>query len=369
MKFFLSLLFIIFLISFMSFYIPITKDILDQSSISVLIDNKPDDFIPKKTEGYYLDRIDCNDDVIAQWDHKSWSLKINNLLKSTTKCKLKFVSCPYSINQQWTYSYSNSSQQFIADCPGNYKLEVWGASGGSISVDVKYPKGGNGGYSSGDLFLEKSSSLYLYLGEMGKRNGSKTLNGGGAAAAPDDACASGGGASDIRLIKGVWDNFDGLKSRILVAGAGAGSERIYPAGVGGGLLSSSSYDSNDIASQNHGYQFGIGQDAKVGVVASGAGGGYFGGGTANLWMSSTPFYYSSAGGSGYASGCRGCKSVAKESTSKQIVITDNSVHYSGYYFSNIVMKMGNEEMPNLEGNGVIKGNEGNGFAKITYLGL
>lgn len=48
--------------------------------------------------------------------------------------------------------------------------------------------------------------------------------------------------------------------------------------------------------------------------------------------------------------------------------TGQSVHYSGYKFSNTVMKAGNEEMPNQDKTGTMIGNTNNGYALIQYLG-
>lgn len=49
---------------------------------------------------------------------------------------------------------------------------------------------------------------------------------------------SGGGATDVRLVGGAWNNFDSLKSRIMVAaggGGGSGHEGLSTGGYAGGL--------------------------------------------------------------------------------------------------------------------------------------
>lgn len=56
----------------------------------------------------------------------------------------------------------------------------------------------------------------------------------------------GGGASDIRLIGGAWNDSNGLRSRILVAGGGGGAQSSCggqaSAGAGGGLTGGTSFN-------------------------------------------------------------------------------------------------------------------------------
>lgn len=154
----------------------------------------------------------------------------------------------------------------------------------------------------------------------------------------------------------------------MIAGGGAGSERIYPSGVGGGIASTSSYSEKDIANQTYGYSFGIGQDAVFGSNASGAGGGYYGGGTSSMGTVIQDFYYSSAGGSGFVSGHNGCNAITIESDENKIIHSNQSIHFSNYKFTDTDLKSGNESIPSHDGSQIIIGNNGNGYAKIKYLG-
>ena len=94
---------------------------------------------------------------------------------------------------------------------GWYKIELWGASGGTTN---KKPdgtctvSGGLGAYTSGVIELEEEDKLYFYVGS---------------------ATANGGGSTDVRLI----DQTDatGVNSRIMVAAGGGKS-----AGSHGGTL-------------------------------------------------------------------------------------------------------------------------------------
>lgn len=106
------------------------------------------------------------------------------------------------------FSYTGNYQTYIAPETGNYTIECLGASG--------YNNSGKGAYTSGVLSLEKNQQIYIYVGEGNKSSGT-TYNGGGSG-----CYGSGGGATDIRLQNGLWDDFDSLKSRIMVAAGGGG---------------------------------------------------------------------------------------------------------------------------------------------------
>lgn len=113
---------------------------------------------------------------------------------------------------------------------GTYKLECWGAQGGSYSTTYT---GGKGGYSIGTLTLQQSTTLYLYTGGKGSGGtpGTSTysggFNGGGSGLS-----GSGGGASDIRIGQ------NSLYARVIVAGGGGGagyySTQYYGNGGAGG---------------------------------------------------------------------------------------------------------------------------------------
>ena len=202
---------------------------------------------------------------------------------------------------------------------------------------------------SGTINFAKGQKIYVYVGENGYTKFSNPtvvslrFNGGGYG---NLVCYkhylkhennnnkgvdfAGGGATDIRLANGDWDVFDSLKSRIIVA-------------VGGG-----------------------------------GGGGYYGGGgskTANNVSQAS----NGAGGSSYISGHNGCDAIKEESTEDNIIHTGQSIHYSGMHFTDTVMIDGSgykwttqkgeyTGMPSHDGTGTMKGNAGNGYARITYIG-
>lgn len=116
----------------------------------------------------------------------------------------------------WTYSTVGS--QSVTFNKGNYKVEVYGAQGGSTS----YFAGGLGGYSYGNLNLTADTVLNIYVG------GQNGTNGGGTGG------TRGGGASDIRI------GGTALSNRVIVAGGGGGAGLLSGAagGAGGGGNSS-----------------------------------------------------------------------------------------------------------------------------------
>lgn len=265
------------------------------------------------------------------------------------------LNCPYS-----------GSIKSITLPKGTYKLECWGAQGGSYSD--KY-HGGLGGYSLGTLLLDSSRTLYLVSGGSGGvKNGSGYIdggyNGGGGAHASNsyNHAGTGGGATHISFSDGLLSTLGSNKdSLLLVAGGGGGSASIYRAfngykrgsgGNGGGSSgengvvvygrystptggtqnSGGTVDSNlSSASSYVAASFGQGSYAKTGTTPGG-GGGYYGGGSG--------YYASGAGGSGYISGQLSDASTLAGSSS-------------------FLSPDGNSET----------GHSGNGYIRITILAL
>ncbi len=131
----------------------------------------------------------------------------------------------------YAYSYRTAQQSFSAKANTIYKMECWGSVGrrldGSTSpfVERAYFYGGKGGYTKGYIRLSSNATLYLYTGgnvPYNAPNDSYDANSynGGAIGSVSDA---GGGATDVRVVGGEWYEFNGLKSRIIVAGGGGGA--------------------------------------------------------------------------------------------------------------------------------------------------
>lgn len=127
---------------------------------------------------------------------------------------------------------------------GKYKLQCWGAQGGT-SYGNSNGVGSKGGYSEGVLTLTETTTLYVFVGGKGSNGSSTSLvnggwNGGGASVGKSSYNsggengisypASGGGSTDICTVTSSMSYSSGrtnrssasLLSRIIVAGGGAG---------------------------------------------------------------------------------------------------------------------------------------------------
>ena len=281
------------------------------------------------------------------------------------------------------FAYNGSYYPFIASEPGYYKVELWGAGGGCQWRDNNYSSGG--GYASGELLLSKGETLYIYIGGQGKRgSGTNPYNGplggyNGGGYGGNSASSSGGGSTDIRLVSGAWNNSESLASRIMVAGGGAGGDDGCSAtedgrgGGGGGINGIGAWiggglNSQYAGTQTSGYQFGIGGYATSGTDTGGAGGGYWGGKVTNSNNGG------GGGGSGYISGLKGCFAITSSTNTEPKCSTDTptvecSTHYSGKYFRNPVLKSAAELIPNYSTDVQERGNLGDGYARITYIGI
>ncbi len=302
---------------------------------------------------------------------------------------------------EFIFDYTGGVQTFTAPKDGDYRIELWGAGTNDYA-------GGKGAYTSGVITLQRGDRLYVYVGESGKKGSSgneetrtmgsgavATFNGGGAGGNASGSETygfsnyaggnSGGGATDVRLVGGAWNDAEGLKSRIMVAGGGGG--HVYKDagydnqkgnagttnGEQGALPAILANYPSDIAkrgtggTQTSGSAFGVGGNgANAGTTGacgghSGGGGGYFGG----FGGSSTGgncHNMGGGGGSSFVSGCTGCRAVLESGA-----IGTSNTHYSGKVFKQIEMIGGNAVMPNPRGTVKITGNEGNGFARITII--
>lgn len=257
-------------------------------------------------------------------------------------------------------NYSGDVYEFIASDTGVYKLEVWGAQGGGHH--------GNGGYSVGIKRLRQGEKLYVYVGERGKNRATGAFNGGGVCYcyihSDRKECNGGGGATDIRTTKN--DNYN---DRLIVAGGGGGNYAADNFGYGGGEVSGSTYAYLGVK-ETYPANGAVGGNCKVidGSCAGGStgcsssyqyislftgagGGGYVGGvgvfsntsGPSGLWASH--IIGSAAGGTGYIGG------------------VENGTVY-GVEKKTIA---GNMEVPTYDGTSTMKGNTGDGYAKITLI--
>jgi hypothetical protein len=265
---------------------------------------------------------------------------------------------------------------------GNFRLEAWGAAGGSQYNQTDYTSG-RGGYAAGTLNLLIGDILYVYAGGKGtyvppetKASNPGGWNGGGPSykwGGSHYHHASGGGATDFRLINGTWDNSEGLHSRFLVAGGGGAiadydynnsNGYAYGGGETGGstrLNTSNSMGGTQIAGGEGGERGGWGKGISGSFGAggyligdqnccAGGGGGWYGGGNGPS---------GGGGGSGFTyTGQEVTTPSAYQVTLKYILSNTSSIN-------------GISSMPDYtktDGLPYMTGNTGDGYARITYLG-
>lgn len=142
-----------------------------------------------------------------------------------------------------TTKVASNVQKFVVPETGEYRLEVWGASGGDTrlvnTTTIVSGRGGKGAYTSAYVTLEKGTELYVYVGGQGNDNapiasrtyGAGGWNGGGngGTATYDEqypeSGAGGGGMTHISLSgsDNVDNNVFDRNSVLVVAGGGGGA--------------------------------------------------------------------------------------------------------------------------------------------------
>lgn len=286
----------------------------------------------------------------------------------------KYIQPQSSNTTVWNYEYSGTEQYFIVPKTGTYKLETWGAQGGTIN---ETSRGGYGGYSTGQINLNKNDKLFINVGGQGEYRvltednkialGGYNGGGSGSSGYAQRQVCGGGGATHIATASGVLSSLESNKNSILiVSGGGAGSwnwlssSYAKESGSGGGYIGNNGKNSsNKIAyggtqspteissSENNLGGFGVGSYRFIAGHA-GAGGGYYGGNSVQ---------FAAAGGSGYIGNisltekimyCYNCQESTEEADETNIK-TRSTTNVSSTPTSNYA-KMGN------------------GFAKITFIG-
>ena len=315
---------------------------------------------------------------------------------STAKSIVRNKNCTvdiilYKSNKYVNFDYTGDIQSYTVPITGKYRIECWGAQGGTDGNIA----GGLGGYTSGNINLTKGRTLYVVVGQHPtgdeecynngiKRYGPLLPNG-----KRHGSAWPGGGSTDIRLIygNGQWRNFDGIKSRIMVAAGGGGACGYWigvPGAAAGGLKGSDGelyYDESPNAITGTGGE--QTQGGRNGTVAQtdcgrnqfgysyltngeslGRGGnGYYAGGNGGHGGGTVG---SGAGGSSFISGHSGCNAIKEESTEGNIVHSGQANHYSNLVFESTILSSGKELMPSPSGTGEY-GHSGNGYARITFI--
>ena len=243
------------------------------------------------------------------------------------------------------YEYTGKEEIYVVPEDGTYKLETWGAQGGSYNETYH---GGYGGYSSGYITLKKGDKLYINVGGQGSyigpyNTGQGGYNGGGSILLThsdgNEKRSTGGGATHISLKSGLLSTLENSKDDILIVSGGGGAAQVNSAildrgwgigGSGGGISGSAgtgkNYSTDVIAPGGTQTQstegninsysgiFGKGGENSSTGNSSGGGGGFYGGSSS---------LRGAGGGSGYIGNsklinkqmyCYNCEESSDEST-------------------------------------------------------
>ncbi|MDR2490500.1 MAG: cadherin-like beta sandwich domain-containing protein [Spirochaetaceae bacterium] len=171
----------------------------------------------------------------------SSSITVNNLELDSPPKPLTLVVQSGVYVRSYTILFTNSSvfelsvgvrfHFFTPPFAGQYRIECWGAQGGSVPGGGT---GGRGGYSAGTIPLQVSNTLIASLGEQGGTPSNENGGAGGEGEArgapggrgyyPFYGGGGGGGESAVLL----------SYTPVIVAGGGGGAGGNYNGGAGGG---------------------------------------------------------------------------------------------------------------------------------------
>lgn len=277
-----------------------------------------------------------------------------------------------------TFDYTGSEQTYTVKLDGKYKLEVWGAQGGSYNSEYY---GGYGGYSVGTIELKKNQMIYVYVGGQGTILTDNSdyipggFNGGGRGANKDAnvISTSGGGATHVATKSGLLSSLEGYKDNILIVSAGGGGTSYQSGtysgvgGSGGGYIGSDGTNTMT--------------DYKPGAGGTQSSGGNSGGGVANNQERGTSGsfgqggngnYYSGGGGAGLYGGGASNQSGAGGGSSYigNSLLSDKSMYYYCSSSCNTSTATSTKTVSTTCVDETAKKNcakLGNGYVKITYV--
>lgn len=311
--------------------------------------------------------------TVIECSNTALYVRINNSMKKATAFYFKLnnnkmygVGSANYNGSVMNFDYTGSVQTATLT-PGTYKLECWGAQGGTYSSYI----GGYGGYSKGTITLTEATTVYISVGGAGSSSSTAAgFNGGGTGISSG---RGGGGATDVRIGQ------NSLYSRVIVAGGGGGagvtSANANPCGCGGGEYGGDGYYNDTTGSYTIGQNrcggsasqtaggktwststqatFGQGGNAS-GYSCGGGGGGWYGGGGAYDNDSDSDGRWG-GGGSGY---------VYTSATAKNY--PNGCLLNSTYYLTNAQTIAGNTSFTSPTGSAET-GHTGSGFCRITNL--
>ena len=320
------------------------------------------------SEYYTRNTLDLGTPTKENYLFLGWKITSGDAVLSGNK--LTFGLEDVSVKATWLkvveeFAYSGSEQTFIASSSGYYKLEVWGAQGGSYNSSYY---GGYGGYSTGIVFLNKNEQLKIYVGSTATSS-IGGYNGGGNGSSYV-GISGGGGATHIATSSGLLSTLSEKRDNILiVAGGGGGS--FYEGGTGAIGGSAGGYLGNNGLYYNRGVPYGGSQvSGGVNADSSSIGGSFGQGGTYTSYSAGggAGFYGGAAGGTDranqgdYGTGGGGSGYIGNALLTNKVMYCYNCTASSDAATKTISTTC-TKSSPTENCN-----KQGNGYAKVTYIG-
>ena len=279
--------------------------------------------------------------------------------------------------QPFDFNYTGGVQSITLQ-KGRWKLECWGAQGGSAKAlnHSTVAPGGEGGYACGEITVANTLTLYICVGGHGANNVETNggisgggYNGGGTTNTAMTLyrgtngdrigitevayAAQGGGATHIATVSGLLRNL--ASSNVYAVGAGGGGSVIRAdasALIGGEVGGAGGPETGEDGSAGGGKG---GTQYSAGACASGADAGGFGYGANKSGGSLTSGAPGGGGGSGwYGGGAGHTQTSAKGDLMQNNPSGAGGSCYASTSLSNRSLSRG--------------GRTGNGLARITFLG-
>ncbi len=336
----------------------------DYNLIALTVNGEKTSTVPPKGTYSKID-VKCDNEATGEWDATRWGLFITSGTVPVS-CTVDFE---LKVGSVLEYNYTGDEQEFIVPFDGKYKLEVWGASGGTVEGTIP----GYGGYATGDVNLSQGETLHIYIGGT-TTDQTGGYNGGGKGGSGNGQYNyGGGGATHIALATGLLSELENQQTQILIVagGGGAGVQSIASidvlGGAGGGIKGNDSANFTNSAPAYYGTggsqteagadvrekpcgsgSFGKGGDfCNYGYGGAGGGGGFYGGG---------------GGSRGHAGGGGGSGYIGNERLT-------NKEMWCYKCEESELEKTRTHTTENVSGDAVSQNaKQGSGYAKITYLG-
>jgi hypothetical protein len=268
-----------------------------------------------------------------------------------------------SENITYEFPYTENIVEFQVSISGIYKIEAWGARGGSSSSST----GPLGAYSKSYVFLNKDERIKILVGEKGypghSRCGSNFIHGGGGGGGTFIAkdriplCVAGGGGGFTYHSYSTVQSHACGQSTQLSANIGNGQASLKMGGLGGtnsggggGFDGNGGIGSDSYGSGGNSFISGGARQTSRTHEVSGYGG--FGGGGSQCGCCT---YASGAGGGGYTGG-----SASNTHTNQG---GGGGSYFEGSYYheSSLAISGCDPSLPTSPGT------NGNGFAKLTLF--